>query len=155
MIKSFALTALSLALLGGLVQAQTPGEFVVSQFMAFKKMNVAAKFCVHEEGRMQIERNDHYEASLRAKAKNPHAPTIAEMSDALAETRPEDEALQQKREECAPLLDEVMGAVRELRRECAAYTPGYVPKDDQPSAESVALDICRTVTGTDTASVNQ
>ena len=151
MIKSFAFAALSIGLLTGLAQAQTPGDLVVSQFMAFKKTNVAAKFCVHEEGRMQIERNDHYDALLRAKAKNPHAPTIDEMSDALAETILEDEALQQKREECEPLLDEVMGAVRELRRECAGYSPSPVT-DDEPSAEIVAIDICRAVRGTDTAS---
>ena len=148
MIKSFALAALSVGLLTGLAQAQTSGDLVVSQFGAFKKLNVAAKSCAHEEGRMQIERNDHYDALLRAKAKDPLAPTIAEMSDALAETRLEDEALQQKREECEPLLDEVMGAVRDLRRECTAYitTPAA---GDQSSAETVAIDICRTVTGTD------
>jgi hypothetical protein len=65
-------------------EAQTLADAIVLQSGVFKKSNLAAKVCVSEVDRMQEERNRHYEALLHAKAQNPDAPTIEEMSDVLA-----------------------------------------------------------------------
>ena len=58
--------------------------------------------CVSEVDRMQEERNGRYETLLRAMAQNLDAPTIDELSNALAQTRAEDAALNQKRQACTP-----------------------------------------------------
>lgn len=154
MIRSIGVAALCVGLLTGLAEAQTPADDVVSSYTTFKKLNIAAKFCVSEEGRMQLERNDHYDALLSASAKNPHAPTLEEMLAARAEIRLEDEALKQKREECEPLLDEVVAAAKELRRDCSAYTP-ITNDEETPPSETLATNICRAAKSDDGKQVRQ
>ena len=144
----------ALALVGSLLvggaDAQAVGDAVASQYVAVKKLTAAANFCVREEGRMQVERNEHYDAFLRANAKDPHAPTIGEMSDTRAQTRLEDEALAQKRDECVPLLDEIADSVRELRRTCAAYLATGTTNDrPTPLPETLPSNICGIARGID------
>lgn len=122
--------------------AQTAGEMVISQYAEFMKSRAAARSCLSEEGRMQVERNERYSALLRANAKNPAAPTIAEMSDAQAQVRLEDEALVQKRDECSPLLDVLVAAARELSRDCYAYVAPSTDDQPRPTGDALAVDIC-------------
>jgi len=91
---------------------------------------------------MQIARNDHYAELLRADAKNPDAPTLDEISTALAQLRMEDEALSEKRDECEPLFDQLAAATKELRRDCAAYAPPGSTDEPPATADTLAMDIC-------------
>src|SRR6266567_2439499 len=118
-------------------EAQTLADAVVAQYGVFKKSNSAVKVCVSEVDRMQEERNGHYETLLHAKAQNPDAPTVDEMSNALAETRAEDAVLNQKRQACTLELDELVATAIELRRNCAAYS--VTPNTDNERA--TAADI--------------
>ncbi|GEM_PF-2699100 len=123
--------------------AQSVSDTVVWRFAEFKKSKVAVDACVMEEGRMQVERNAHYDALLRANAKNPDAPTIDEMSDAKSQVVLEDEALSEKRDECSPLFDQLVAATRQLRRDCGVYMA--LAATDEPAEEmnTFATDICR------------
>src|SRR5215472_1255299 len=113
--------------------AQSQGDIVAAQYTEFMKSKAAVKACASEEGRMQLERNAHYDALLQANAHDPRAPTIDEMWQAQMQLRLEDEALSQKRDECTPLFDQLAVSVRELRRDCSAYgTPST--SEDAPSA---------------------
>jgi hypothetical protein len=124
-------------------EAQTLVDDVVLQYSVFKKSNLAAKVCVNEVGRMQEDRNGHYETLLHAKAQDPDAPTIGEISDVLGETRAEDIALNQRRGSCALLLDELVAAATELRRNCKAYTaPTNTENEPATAAHAVATNIC-------------
>ncbi len=122
-------------------QAQTLGDDVVSQYAELMKAKAAIRRCMSEEGSMQIARNEHYDALLRAKAKNPGAPTIDEMFEVQAQLRSEDDALSEKRDECMPLFDQLAAAARELRRGCSVYA---APSSDGEPTETDALatDIC-------------
>jgi hypothetical protein len=122
-------------------EAQTASDVVVSQYADFAKSRAAARWCLSEEARMQVERNERYNAVLRANAQDPQIPTIDEISEARAQVRLEDDALSQKREECTPLLDELVAAARELRRRCSAYAaPGNT--EPAPPTDTRAIDIC-------------
>jgi hypothetical protein len=122
-------------------QAQMLGDLVVSQYIDFMKAKAAVKACTSEEGRMQLERNAHYDTLLQANAKDPAAPTIDEMSQVLTQVRSEDAALSQKRDECEPLFDQLSAAVRALRRDCAAY--GAPSAGDEPTGtDKLAVDVC-------------
>jgi hypothetical protein len=124
-------------------EAQTLADEVVLQYGVFEKSNLAAKVCVNEVGRMQEERNGHYETLLHAKALDPDAPTIGEISDVLGEIRAEDIALNQRRRSCALLLDELVAAATELRRNCKAYTvPTNTENEPATAANAVATNIC-------------
>src|SRR5579859_337911 len=156
MIKSIGAAALCLGLAIGPTAAQSAIEPIVLQHATFKKLKIAVKACLTEEGQMQLARNEHYDATLRAKAQDPAAPTIGEISAALLETRLEDDALQEKRQECELLLDEVVGAVNELRRQCVTYPVTPDPNEEPSPSETAAIDICRAATGIDaTASANR
>ncbi len=133
----------------GAAAAQTNADSLVLQYASFKKLKIAARACTSEEAQMQVERNDRYDAALRAKAKDPNAPTIDEISAARLETILEDDALNQKRQECELLLDEVVNAVNELRRECVAYPVTPDPEEGPSPSETAAIDICRAATGND------
>jgi hypothetical protein len=122
--------------------AQTSGD-VASRYTDFMKSRVAVKVCVSEEGQMQIARNEHYDALLKANAKDPAAPTIDEMTQARAQLRSEDEALSQKRDECAPLFDQLVAAARGLRRDCAAYVPASTENEPAEAIDEMAIAICR------------
>jgi hypothetical protein len=142
-IKPIAAAVVCLGAMIASAQAQTLGENIVLQYGVLKKSNTAAKLCVSEVGRMQVVRNDHYDSLLHARAENPDAPTIEEMSDVLAQTRQEDEALKQKREECAPVLEQLVAAAKELRRNCAAYTAPITNNEPAPATDTMAITICR------------
>ncbi len=124
-------------------EAQTLGDTVVSQFAEFKKAKAAVRICLSEEGQMQIERNQHYDARLHADAKDPAAPTIDEMYQAQARVRPEDDALEQKRDECTPLFDELLVEAAELRRDCFNYAPPSTSDEPLPEMDSLAKNICQ------------
>lgn len=158
MIRSAAVTAILIGLAIGTAAAQSAADSLVLQYASFKKLKIAARACTSEEGQMQVERNDRYDAALRAKAQDPAAPTLDEISAARLATVLEDDALNQKRQDCELLLDEVVGAVTELRRECVAYPVTPDPNEDssQSEAEAAAVDICRAALGTDaSASANR
>lgn len=121
--------------------AQTQSESVALRYAEFAKAKAAVRACASDEGRMQIERNAHYDALLEANAKDPAAPTIGEMTETLMQVRPEDDALAEKRNQCEPLFDELAVAVRALRRDCAIYgTPS--PGDEPAGADELAADVC-------------
>ena len=122
--------------------AQTSGD-VAARYADFMKSRVAVRVCVSEEGQMQIARNERYDALLQANAKDPAAPTIDEMSQARAQLRSEDEALSQKRDECAPLFDQLVAAARELRRDCSAYVPPSTESEPPEAIDALAIAICR------------
>jgi len=148
MIRSIAAAVLCVAALSAAADAQTLDDAVVSQYALYKKSNIAAKQCLSELDRMQIERNGRYDALMHAKAQNPDAPTIADQTDVLAQIRDEDAALDQKRQACTPLLDELVAAARELRRDCKAYSvsASTVSADtgSEPAAGTdLATTICR------------
>lgn len=121
--------------------AQTQSETVALRYAEFAKAKAAERACASDEGRMQIERNAHYDALLKANAKDPAAPTIDEMAEALMQVHPEDDALAEKRDECGPRFDELATAVRALHRDCAIY--GTPPPGDEPTgADELAADVC-------------
>lgn len=122
-------------------EAQTAGDVVASEYADLAKSKAAARWCLSEEARMQVDRNERYDTLLRANARDPETPTIGEISEARAQVRLEDEALSEKRDECSPLLDELVAAARELRRTCAAYA---APGDTEPAPPTDArvTDIC-------------
>jgi len=149
MIKVLSVAALVFGLAISAAAAQSSSESLLLQFATFKKEKIAARACVVEAGEMQVARNEHYDAVLHEKATDPAAPSLHDISAALLETRIEDEALEQKRRECEARLDEVVGAINELRRQCVAY-PVKPDPDEAPSPlDTAAIDICRTVTGRD------
>lgn len=139
MIKPIAAAVVCVAAMIAPAQAQTFEDAFAAQYGVFKKFNVAAKLCVSELDRMQVERNDHYEALLHTRARDPDAPTIAEMWDVLVKTHPEDAALNQKRHVCSLLLDQLVAAAKELRRDCEAYTNTH---DEPATAAELATKIC-------------
>lgn len=123
--------------------AQTQSETVALHYAELAKAKAAVRTCARAEGRMQIERNAHYDALLQANAKDPAAPTIDEMAQALAQVRVEDDAISEKREECEPLFDELASAVRALRRDCHSYIAPS-PGDEPTGSDEVAADVCNT-----------
>ncbi len=141
MIKPITLAVLCVLTLPA--EAQTLGDTVVSQFAEFKKAKAAVRICLSEEGQMQIERNQHYDARLHADAKDPAAPTIDEMYQAQAQVRLEDEALDQKRDECTPLFDQLLVEAAELRRDCSVYAAPDTSDEPMPEMDSLAINICR------------
>jgi hypothetical protein len=147
MIKSIGVAALFLGLAVAPVAAQSEADSLILQYAKLKKVQIAARACTSEEGRMQVARNEHYDTVLRAKTEVAGAPTLSEISAALLETRLEDEALQEKREECELVLDEVVGAARELRRDCVAYPITPATNEEPSRSEAAAIDICRAATG--------
>jgi hypothetical protein len=146
MIRPIAAAVLCVAALSTAADAQTLDDAVVSQYALYKKSNIAAKECLSELDRMQVERNGRYDALVHAKAQNPDAPTIRELSDVLAQIRDEDAALGQKREACAPLLDELVAAATELRRDCAAYSvPANTVSANTGSEPAPGTDLATTI----------
>jgi hypothetical protein len=143
MTKAIIITVVCLCAIAAPAPAQTLGDAVISQFAVFKKSKAAVRVCVNEEGRMQVERNQHYDALLHALAKDPGFPTIDEMSRAQAQVRLEDEALGQKRDECTPLFDELVTATKELQRNCEAYTALKTSEEATPATNALAIEICR------------
>lgn len=121
--------------------AQTQSETVALRYAEFAKAKAAVRACAADEGRMQIERNTHYDALLQANAKDPAAPTINEMAQALAQVRLEDDALSEKRDACEPLFDQLAAAVRALRRDCAIHGAPS-PGDEPTGADELAADVC-------------
>jgi hypothetical protein len=143
MIKPITAVLVCVAAMITPAEAQTRADAVSSQYGVFKKSNLAAKVCVSDVDRMQEERNGHYETLLHAKAQNPDAPTIEEMSDVLAETHAEDAVLNQKRQACALLLDQLVAAATELRRNCEVYTvPSNPDNEAVTAADTRATNIC-------------
>lgn len=123
--------------------AQTQSETVALRYAELAKAKEAVRACARAEGQMQIERNAHYDALLQANAKDPAAPTIGEMAQALAQVRVEDDAISEKREECEPLFDELASAARALRRDCRSYIAPN-PGDEPTGSDEVAADVCNT-----------
>ena len=120
---------------------QTQSEAVALRYAEFVKAKAAVRACAMDAGRMQIERNAHYDALLEANAKDPAAPTIDEMASALAQVRAEDDAISERRDECEPLFDQLASAVRALRRECAVY--GAPSLGDEPTgSDELAAAVC-------------
>jgi hypothetical protein len=146
MTKTIIITVACLCAIAAPAPAQTLGDAVVSQFAVFKKSKAAVRVCVNEEGRMQVERNERYDALLHGLAKDPGSPTIDEMSRAQAQVRLEDEALGQKRDECTPLFDELVAATKELQRDCEAYTALKTSEEARPAMDTLAIDICHGAT---------
>ncbi len=140
MIKPVAVAVASI--LAFPAQAQTSGDLVTTQYVDFMKSKVAVKACVTEEGEMQIARNEHYDALIKANAKDPAAPSLDEIVSVLAQLRDEDEALSEKRDECGPLFDQLAAATIELRRDCAAYVAPTAGDEPVPTADALATDIC-------------
>jgi len=142
MIKSIAVAVLCLGALAVTAKAQTSGDTIASRYVAFKKSQAAVRVCANEEGRMQIERNQHYDALLNAGAQDAGTPTIDAMSAAQARLRLEDEALSQKRDECTPLFDQLVAAARELQRDCEGYAAPDAAADPT-TVDALVIDICR------------
>jgi len=139
MIKPIAVALVSM--LAVPAWGQTQSEGVALRYAEFAKAKAAVRACAADEGRMQIERNAHYDAFLQANAKDPAAPTIDEMAQALLQVRLEDDALGEKRDACEPLFDQLATAVRALRRDCAIYgTPS--PGDEPTGADALVADVC-------------
>jgi len=149
MTRTIIITVVFLCAITATARAQTLGDSVISQFAVFKKSKAAVRVCANEEGRMQVERNEHYDALLHALARDPASPTIDEMWKAQAQVRLEDEALGQKRDECTPLFDELLAAMKELQRNCQAYTALKTSDEPTPATEGLAIDICRGATKKD------
>jgi hypothetical protein len=120
MIKSIAATLVCITAVIAPVWAQTLDEGVITQYYVLKRSNSTAGVCAHEVLSMQVERNRHYDVLHHADTQSPDDPTSAEMSDLSVQLHLEDTTLKQKREECMPLLDEVIAAAQELRRRCEA-----------------------------------
>jgi hypothetical protein len=124
-------------------EAQALDDGIILQYGEFKKSKLAAKMCASEVDGMQAERNHHYENLLHTKAQNPDAPTIEEMSDVLAQTHAEDATLSQKRETCTLLLDQLIAAAIELRRNCELYSVStYTDNEAATAADMLAENIC-------------
>jgi len=142
MMKPIAAVVVCVAAMIAPAEAQTPNDAFVLQYGMFMKSNVAAKACVSELDRMQVERNDHYETLLHARAQHPDAPTIAEMWDILLQTHAQDAALNQMRQVCTRLLDQLIAAAKDLRRNCEAYIFS-ADIHNKPAAAALAANICR------------
>jgi hypothetical protein len=142
MIKPIAAAVIYAAAMIAPAATLTLDDAVVLQSETLRKSSSAAKMCASEVGRMQVERNDHYDTLLQAKAENPADPNIGEMWDALAQIRAEDAALKQKRLECMPLLDEVIAAAKELRRNCEAYASAIATGAQGVAADMRAINTC-------------
>jgi hypothetical protein len=143
MTKLITAAVVGVAAMTAALDAQTLDDAVASQYVVFRKSNSAAKVCLSELDRMQEERNSHYKTLLQSKAQDPDAPTMEEMSNVLAETRAEDAALSERRQECAVLLDQLIAAAKELRRNCEAYiAPADAPSEPARTADMQADNIC-------------
>ena len=141
MIRAVAVAVVSI--LAFPAEAQTTGDFVTAQYVDFMKAKIAVKACLTEVGAMQIARNEHYDALIKANATDPGAPTLDEITSTLAQLRDEDEALSEKRDQCRPLFDQLAAATIALRRDCAAYVPPTASEDEpMPTADTLANDIC-------------
>jgi len=144
MIKSMAATIVCIAAVIAPAWAQTLEEAVITQYSVLKRSNSAASVCAHEVENMQVERNVHYDVLHHADTQSPDDPTSAEMPDLSVQLYLEDTVLKQKRQECMPLLDEVIAAAQELRRHCRTVVTN---SELETTKDSRVIAICNGTAG--------